>query len=137
MYWLLKLLGWVKEPKSPETPVATDLLSLHNDIRSRHGLQPLVEDKRLKDACIYHAEWMDKNRRMSHTGLGGSSHSDRARKFGYHGLVAENIAMCPCTDKDVVDMWYNSSGHKRNMLGNFKYIGFARVGNYWCVLFGN
>lgn len=38
---------------------------------------------------------------------------------------AENVAYGATSGKEVVTMWKNSSGHRRNMLGNYKYIGIG------------
>ena len=38
---------------------------------------------------------------------------------------AENVAYGANTAREVVTLWKNSPGHRRNMLGNFKYIGIG------------
>jgi uncharacterized protein YkwD len=39
--------------------------------------------------------------------------------------MAENVAYGATTGKEVVSMWKGSSGHQKNMLGNYKYIGIG------------
>jgi len=39
--------------------------------------------------------------------------------------MAENVAYGATTGKQVVSMWKGSSGHRKNMLGNYKYIGIG------------
>jgi uncharacterized protein YkwD len=39
--------------------------------------------------------------------------------------MAENVAYGATTGKEVVSMWKGSSGHRKNMLGNYKYIGIG------------
>ena len=39
--------------------------------------------------------------------------------------MAENVAYGATTAKEVVAMWKGSSGHRKNMLGNYKYIGIG------------
>jgi len=39
--------------------------------------------------------------------------------------MAENVAFGATTAKDVVTMWKNSSEHRKNMLGDYKYIGIG------------
>ena len=39
--------------------------------------------------------------------------------------MAENVAYGATTAKEVVSMWKGSSGHRKNMLGNYKYIGIG------------
>lgn len=38
---------------------------------------------------------------------------------------AENVAYGPTTGTAVVNLWKNSPGHRRNMLGHYKYIGIG------------
>jgi len=38
---------------------------------------------------------------------------------------AENVAFGASSGKEVVTMWKNSSGHRKNMLGSFTYIGIG------------
>ena len=38
---------------------------------------------------------------------------------------AENVAFGASSGKEVVAMWKNSSGHRKNMLGSFTYIGIG------------
>ena len=38
---------------------------------------------------------------------------------------AENVAYGATTGKQVVTLWKNSPGHRRNMLGHYKYIGIG------------
>jgi uncharacterized protein YkwD len=39
--------------------------------------------------------------------------------------MAENVAYGATTAKQVVSMWKGSPGHRKNMLGNYKYIGIG------------
>ena len=53
---------------------------------------------------------------------------------------AENVAYGPKSGKEVVSMWSTSPGHRKNMLGNYKYIGIGiakdRQGrNYYTQVF--
>ena len=38
---------------------------------------------------------------------------------------AENVAYGPTTGTAVVNLWKKSPGHRRNMLGHYKYIGIG------------
>jgi uncharacterized protein YkwD len=54
--------------------------------------------------------------------------------------MAENVAYGASTAKEVVSMWKGSSGHRKNMLGNYKYIGVgtardARGAIYYTEIF--
>ncbi len=109
-----------------------------------HRTQPLVRDAKLDAAAQGHAEWMAKNGKMSHTqGWFGSGPADRVTAAGYRWRgVAENVAYGQRSEKEVVTAWYNSSGHRRNMQGNYRHtgIGFAYGKNgliYWVTVFAN
>jgi uncharacterized protein YkwD len=43
----------------------------------------------------------------------------------FTSLVAENVAYGATNGKQAVDIWKNSSAHRKNMLGNYKYIGIG------------
>ena len=58
---------------------------------------------------------------------------------GFHAIdaSAENIAKNVPSAQMVIDGWYNSAGHKKNMLGGWDYGAIAKYGNYWVALFSN
>ena len=47
------------------------------------------------------------------------------KKIKYCGSFAENVAYGVSTGKDAVELWQTSEGHRKNMLGAFKYIGIG------------
>lgn len=121
----------------PERTIEEKLLSAHNEYRATAGLEPLVLNDSLIQACKEQAKFMNDTSRTTHLGRGNTTHAQRAKKYGYKsGLVAENVAMCPCEIDDVMQLWINSRGHRQNILGPFQEVGFAKVGDYWCSLFG-
>ena len=79
---------------------------------------------------------------FSHTGSDGSSPLDRIKRTGYsYRSAAENIAAGYRTAGDVVQGWYNSPGHRQNMLNcHLHEIGVAYAdggsyGRYWTQVF--
>lgn len=46
-----------------ESPFVRDLLTLHNEQRARHGLEPFVYNDKLAKAAQDQAEWMARNRK--------------------------------------------------------------------------
>ncbi len=58
---------------------------------------------------------------------------------GFHSIdaSAENIAKGVPYPDMVINGWYNSAGHKNNMLGGWDYGAIAKYGNYWVALFSN
>jgi uncharacterized protein YkwD len=131
--------------RNPE-PVSTGVLNKDNVLWyiNSYRSKPLVRDAQLDEAAQAHADWMAKNNKMSHQqSWFGSKPSDRVSATGYHWRgVAENIAMGQRTEKEVTTAWYNSSGHRRNMQGDYRHIGigiaYADDGSiYWCTVFAN
>ena len=64
---------------------------------------------------------------------------DNFSHVGFHAIdaSAENIAKNVPSADMVINGWYNSSGHKKNMLGGWDYGAIAKYGNYWVALFSN
>jgi uncharacterized protein YkwD len=52
----------------------------------------------------------------------------------YSGM-AENVAYGARNGKEAFEIWKNSSGHKKNMLGNYKYIGIGTARNKRGVIY--
>ena len=127
-------------PTIPPDNVIEELLESHNAERNKKGLQPLRLNEKLRYAAQQHAQWMARNRKMNHTGENGSRPGDRARDAGYRWQrVGENIAMGYATVSAVMNGWMNSSGHRGNILGNYKEVGLGYAKSdrtYWCALFG-
>ena len=67
----------------------------------------------------------DKKVKLSHRGF-----KDRARRMPFHFTkgVGENVAMSHGSGdpgKEAVDGWIGSPGHRKNLLGEFKYMGIG------------
>lgn len=121
------------------------LLDLHIRYRTENGNQDarLEINEKLMSAAQKHAEWMASNRTLSHKQgwLFGNTVSDRVEKENYnYRTVGENIAYGQKSPEEVMRAWMNSQGHRRNILGPYKEIGFGIATNngikYWCVVFG-
>ena len=48
-----------------------------------------------------------------------------AKKIGFVHATAENVAYGKLTAKEVVDLWLNSPGHKKNIEGNYTLTGIG------------
>jgi uncharacterized protein YkwD len=51
------------------------------------------------------------------------------------GSMAENVAYGARTGKEAVEIWKNSSGHRKNMLGDFTYIGIGTASSKKGVIY--
>jgi uncharacterized protein YkwD len=119
-----------------------DVLKYTNEFRRSKKLAALTMRADLNAIAREHSEDMAKGR----VGFGHSGFDQRfnkARKLikGFRSF-AENVAYGVTSGKEVVALWKNSSGHRRNMLGNYRYIGIGtakdRQGNiYYTQVFTN
>ncbi|MDW3223613.1 MAG: CAP domain-containing protein [Paracoccaceae bacterium] len=114
------------------------MLDLINTERLSIGLDPLRLELRLNDSAEDHSQWMINTDRFSHTGVNGSSSTERMRDAGFEFTgswqSAENIAWQsvrgqPGLSDDVVDLHQglmNSPGHRANILNpNLEVIGIG------------
>ncbi|MCK0151304.1 DUF4214 domain-containing protein [Marivita sp. S6314] len=131
------------------------MLELVNEERTSRGLNALVLDKTLNASADAHSTWMLNNNVFSHTGVGGSTPTERMVDVGFDlsgtWRTAENIAAQsergePGLFDDVYDLHLalmNSPGHRANILmpdlevvgigiqtGNFAYD----TGTYFSVM---
>ncbi|HET6996573.1 MAG TPA: CAP domain-containing protein [Chitinophagaceae bacterium] len=109
----------------PGNSLVGDVLSHTNQFRRSHGLSSLVMRDDLNAIARKHSENMARGR----IGFGHSGFDKRYRQVctqvrGVHE-VAENVAYGARSGKEVVKQWKNSPGHRRNMLGKYKYIGIG------------
>lgn len=93
-----------------------------NKYRKQHGLKPLVPDDGLMRTARLHSKRMASGMGMKHGGTTGWS--------------GENIAWNQRTPQEVTRAWYNSPGHRANMLNSrFTKIGVGEVNRYWTQQF--
>ncbi len=124
------------------SPLAQQVVDLTNQYRVAAGCAPLTVSPQLTAAAAAHSQDMATNNFFSHTGSDGSTPWQRIRRTGYsYSTAAENIAAGYRTAEQVVQGWYNSDGHRRNMLNcNLREIGVAYAdggsyGRYWTQVF--
>lgn len=105
--------------------IREDVLKYTNDFRRSKGL-PALE---MKDGLNKLAQEHSSNMARGKTGFGHDGFMQRqqaAHKFlPSVNAFAENVAYGATSGKEVVKGWRNSSGHRRNMLGKYKYIGIG------------
>jgi len=102
-----------------------DVLKYTNQFRKSHRLPTLVMRDDLNAIARKHSEDMAKGR----CGFGHSGYHQRELQVQKiirleYGM-AENVAYGATTAKQVVSMWKGSPGHRKNMLGNYKFIGIG------------
>ncbi len=102
-----------------------------NATRAINGKNPLVYDTEFAKVALYHSKDMADNNYFDHTSPNGEEFTDRLEKFGFSPYGAgENIALANVVNGYYFnDLWYNSEGHRENMLyDEFTNIGIGVVG---------
>jgi uncharacterized protein YkwD len=101
-----------------------DILKYTNQFRRSKGLSTLEMRQDLNQIARKHSEDMARGRRSF--GHGGFDQRSRKIRLIFKSCtIAENVAYGSRNAKEVVAMWKNSTGHRRNMLGDFKYAGIG------------
>jgi len=96
-----------------------------NDFRESLGLAALITRDELNIIARGHSEDMAERR----CSFGHDGYDEREVKVQkiikpFYGM-AENVAYGATTAKEVVSLWKSSPGHRKNMLGNYKYVGIG------------
>ncbi len=124
---------------------AQEMLGLVNEIRAARGIPLLSLNAELSKAAYDHSNDMARNNYFSHTGLNGSTFSQRINAAGYNGSPrGENIAAGNASVVNTFNQWLNSPGHLNNMLNSSSDemgIGHAidngsTYTHYWTQVFG-
>lgn len=120
------------------------IIAQTNIERNKRGLPTVHANLFLMKAAEIQAQNMAKLNQLSHElrVRNLSTLEDRIRYVEYKNWtgIAENIAWNYDNDA-VVTGWMNSTGHRRNILGNYNEIGVAVIVNkngepYYCQVFG-
>ncbi len=128
---------------SPAQTEGAQVVALLNDERARRGLDPVEIHPLVVEASAVHSADQAANRRMTHTGSDGSNTGDRLDRVGFNWRGwGENVGAGHRTAAIIFDGWMNSDGHRRNMLGNYRYIGVAVANSsdgtrYWTMVLAN
>lgn len=110
-----------------------DLHSLTNQERTAHGLPHLSSNSLLIQAAQAKAEHMIANNYWAHVAPDGTTPWYFFEQAGYNYINAgENLAYGFLTSSGAVKGWMDSPGHKANILGDYKEVGFgyANGSNY-------
>lgn len=103
----------------------TEILKYINGYRNAKKLQPLTIDDNLSTIAYNHSQNMSGHK----TSFGHDGFYERmkmAKSFNPKlTSFAENVAYGLQTPAEVSRDWYGSSGHKKNILGNFSRTGIG------------
>jgi uncharacterized protein YkwD len=135
-------VGTVQPPGTCGNAFESEVFTLVNQERGKNGLSPFLCGPLGTKVAHAYAQVMCDQDHFDHTGPDGSSPFDRMQQGGISFQTAgENIAAGQDSPQSVMESWMNSSGHRANILGDFKYIGVGYVpcskswGHYWVQVF--
>jgi|ERR1051326_3836665 uncharacterized protein YkwD len=102
-----------------------DVFKYTNQFRRSRGLPAVIMRDDLNAIARRHSEDMARGRRsFGHSGFNQRESEIQKIIKPFYGM-AENVAFGARSGKDAVSQWKNSSVHRRNMLGNYKFIGIG------------
>ncbi|CAN5720463.1 CAP domain-containing protein [soil metagenome] len=102
-----------------------DILKLVNQHRVKLGLKALqMNDAATAEATIHSADMAKGRMAFGHDGF-DSRMKHLNQKLGMLRATGENVAYGKIDAEEVMDMWLNSPGHKKNIEGNFFEMGIG------------
>ncbi|GAB4479526.1 MAG: hypothetical protein Kow00124_25300 [Anaerolineae bacterium] len=123
-----------------------DMAYTINRTRCDNGLTPLTINGALNTAAVNHSIDMAVNNFFDHRGSDGRYVSDRASAAGYSWVfIGENLAAGVSDVGGAFNLWWNSPGHRQNMMHpDFREMGLGVVqragttyGWYWTLVLGS
>ncbi|KAJ1963794.1 hypothetical protein GGI12_001831 [Dipsacomyces acuminosporus] len=124
---------------SPPPPTYSDwhqqMLQQVNAVRAKAGKPPVKLDDRLSKLAQEHSNYQSSIKSMTHADSAGSL-GQRCSQAGIEWSgVAENVAWNYPDVSAVVKGWVESSGHYKNMVGDYNIVGFGETNKYWTQSF--
>lgn len=102
-----------------------DVLKYTNQFRKSKRLSPLEMREDLNAIARKHSDDMARGKcSFGHDGF-NKREAQVQKIIQPFSEMAENVAYGAATGKEVVEMWKDSPGHRKNMLGNYKYLGIG------------
>lgn len=135
-------MGWLSFAGLPAAGLDDDILAATNQFRKSRGKAVLQMRDDLNAIARKHSENMAAGRVAFGHGGFASREAAAHRKIPGSTAFAENVAYGATSGREVVKDWKDSPGHRRNMLGTFKYIGIGTAKDkngrlYYTQLFVN
>ena len=139
--------GLPQLPKTYSVSVLTSaegkILELMNAKRTEAGLKPLTVDNTLLQVARYKSDSMIQYNYFDHTNPDGTKYTNWLQTIGYKYTTAgENIAYNNSDAVELFTQWWNSPGHRANMMnasytkvgigvvqGNGKFMGTQEFSN--------
>ena len=132
-----------KYPITAQDSAEQKILELMNAKRTEAGLEPLTINNTLVQVARYKSNNMIQNNFFNHTNLDGTKWTNWLQTIGYkYTTTGENIAYNTSDPVELFTQWWNSPGHRANMMnasytkvgigviyGNGKYMGTQTFSN--------
>ena len=135
IFLIVSLLSFTPGKRSSAGPVE-DVLKYTNQFRKSKGLKALEMRDDLNAIARKHSEDMASGRcTFGHDGYDLRVSKIKKTIKPCDGNIGENVAYGARNGKEAVDTWKNSSGHRKNMLGDYKYIGIGTASNKKGVIY--
>ncbi|WP_203257485.1 CAP domain-containing protein [Hyunsoonleella ulvae] len=107
--------------------VADEILQLVNEHRLSIGENPLQVNDLATNLAIEHTNYMIAQNDISHDDF--DQRSDRLIAEENASRTGENVAYGQRSAQQVMTAWLNSSGHRKNIEGDFTHIGIGVIKN--------
>ncbi|HXL58593.1 MAG TPA: CAP domain-containing protein [Chitinophagaceae bacterium] len=102
-----------------------DILYYINQYRASIGLPALqMINEATSEATKHSVDMANRTTAFGHDGF-DERIDNIVKKIGIVHASAENVAYGKLTAKEVVDLWLNSPGHKKNIEGNYALTGIG------------
>jgi len=113
------------KPFNEGVVLVKDVLKETNEFRKSNGLKNLVMSEELNAIAQKHS--IDMASGKSKFGHDGFDNRNVFAKKSIPSMMsfAENVALDARSAQGVLDLWKNSDGHRRNLLGSYQYIGIG------------
>ena len=129
IFLIISLLSFTPGKPSTDGPVE-DVLKYTNQFRKSKGLKALEMRDDLNAIARKHSEDMASGRcTFGHDGYDLRVSKIKKTIKPCDGYIGENVAYGAPNGKEAVETWKNSSAHRKNMLGDYKYIGIGTASN--------
>ncbi len=119
--------------------IEREVIRLTNLKRQQQGIAPLKANWELSRVARHKSRDMYQKGYFSHTSPSYGSPFNMIKNYGItYRTAAENIAHGQNSASEVVEAWWNSPGHKKNMLNpglTEVGVGYHANGNYWTQMF--
>jgi uncharacterized protein YkwD len=125
---------WPKSDNRSKDLKADQIIYWTNYYRAQNGLKALTTNTTLAKAAQGKVDDMFKNQYFEHVSPAGVTPSELVSSFGYsYKVTGENLALGDfVNEKELVDAWMSSPGHRANILNkDYTEIGVASgLGKY-------